>query len=79
MLLPDSLFDHEYHQPRTLEIEHFLGVDEVAEVGNRLQIKYNTMDPNDPFRIARQHDFIEIVDPTPAMPIVSLTPVLYEF
>ena len=46
------------------------GVDDVFEEGDYGQAKYHTMDPNDPYRIARTHDFIDEIEPTPAMPIV---------
>ena len=58
------------HQPRTVELEHFLGADDVFETGDYGQAKYHTMDPKDPYRIARRHDFIDEIEPTPSMPIV---------
>ncbi|KAH8110134.1 FAD binding domain-containing protein [Phellopilus nigrolimitatus] len=55
--------------PRTLEIEHFLGVaDDVRKAGIGMPIRH-TIDPNDPYRIIRSKPMVEDVEETPAFPI----------
>ena len=76
-LLPLSILGWplSFVQPRTLEVEHFLGVvNDVRNTGvsDATLLKNHTMDPEDPYRIARTIDFIEKVEPTPSTPIVCL-------
>ncbi|KAL5507680.1 hypothetical protein ACEPAH_5298 [Sanghuangporus vaninii] len=57
--------------PRTLEIEHFLGVcADVQRVGHRAPI-VNFFDPADPYRIKKSIEMIQKVAPTPAYPITE--------
>lgn len=57
-------------QPRTLEIEHFLGVaDEVKKVAARGPVLH-VHDPKDPYKIIKSISIVEQVDTTPAFPEV---------
>lgn len=64
-------------QPRTLEVEHFLGVFpqiEAIALSNPLMRVY---DAKDPHRVAKEAEFLQKVAPTPDFPIVrfALVPV----
>ncbi|KAH8110151.1 FAD binding domain-containing protein [Phellopilus nigrolimitatus] len=55
--------------PRTLEIEHFLGVaDDVLKAGINMPIRH-VFDPNDPYRIIKSQPMMQEVKETPAFPI----------
>ncbi|THH09795.1 hypothetical protein EW145_g1753 [Phellinidium pouzarii] len=57
--------------PRTLEIEHFLGVyDDVQKAGVNTPTLH-VFDPNDPYRIMKSAELIEHVEPTPTFPITK--------
>ncbi|KAH8112572.1 FAD binding domain-containing protein [Phellopilus nigrolimitatus] len=55
--------------PRTLEIEHFLGVaDDVRKAGFAVP-NIHIFDPNDPYRIIKSQALVEEVEETPDFPI----------
>ncbi|EJC98969.1 uncharacterized protein FOMMEDRAFT_113569 [Fomitiporia mediterranea MF3/22] len=54
--------------PRTLEIEHFLGTDEVHKTGASLAT-IHIFDPKDPYRIIRSSRTMQDIESTPACPI----------
>ena len=60
-------------QPRTLELEHFLGgIDaEVAEAGYEIPMM-RVFDPKEPTKIMMKAPFRPPLDPTPSMPEVCL-------
>ncbi|KAI5116216.1 hypothetical protein M0805_006767 [Coniferiporia weirii] len=59
-------------QPRTLEIEHFLGVaDDVRKDGAGWPITIHIFDPNDPYRIIKSSIVSESVEPSPAFPVTE--------
>ena len=59
-------------QPRTLEIEHFLGVKaDIVKISSSKPIVH-FFDEADPRVWVRSIDMVEQVDPTPAFPIVSI-------
>lgn len=58
-------------QPRTQEVEHFLGVlDEVKELAKGPPILH-IYDQHDPKRIVKSIDFIQDYEPSPPFPIAS--------
>lgn len=59
-------------QPRTLEIEHFLGVaNDIRNVAGGMPIlKFH--DPEDPHRVIKSSKMVEEVEPTPAFPVVRI-------
>ncbi|KAH8110165.1 FAD binding domain-containing protein [Phellopilus nigrolimitatus] len=55
--------------PRTLEIEHFLGVaDDVRKAGMGMPTMH-VFDPNDPYRVIKSQAMVEHVEETPAFPV----------
>ena len=73
-LLTELLISHKIiMQPRTLEIEHFLGVkDQVVNAGAPWPVMH-FYDPSDSRKVLRSMAMLEKVDPTPAFPIVIET------
>ena len=58
-------------KPRTLEIEHFLGIDgDVLQDSVAVPTIY-VYDPNNPYRVARSMPIADHLEPTPAFPTVS--------
>ncbi|KAH8110160.1 FAD binding domain-containing protein [Phellopilus nigrolimitatus] len=55
--------------PRTLEIEHFLGVaDDVRKAGMGMPTMH-VFDPKDPYRVIKSQAMVEHVEETPAFPV----------
>lgn len=61
-------------QPRTLELEHFLGGgidEEVIKAGYEVPMMHY-FDPKDPTAVAKKMPFRDFTEPTPSMPEVCL-------
>lgn len=58
-------------QPRTQELEHFLGVLSDVKARSWADNVIRQYDKEDPYKVVSEEQMVQVIEPTPAFPIVS--------